>query len=174
LRQQNISFGSPRQAFTFGSNFYIIVTKQYFLTPMMNELVQSHMTTNVITLAPHSTLGEARDILLDKHIHHIPIVEGKKLVGMVTSWDIFKLGKSVEEYNSMKVSEIMTRKIATLDPDQHLGAVAEVLTKHLFHAVPIVNDDHELLGIVTSTDIIRYEHTKEYPENLEKFVAENM
>lgn len=141
---------------------------------MMNESVKSHMTTDVVTLNPDSTLGEAREILLGKHIHHIPIVEGKKLVGMLTSWDIFKLGKSVEEYKSMAVSEIMTRKVATLDPDQHLGAVAEVLSRHLFHAIPIVNDDHELLGIVTSTDIVRYEHTKEYPENLEKFISENM
>ncbi len=141
---------------------------------MMNELVQSHMTKDVVTLNPDSTLGEVREILLSKHIHHIPIVEGKKLVGMITSWDLFKLGKSAEEYHSMKVSEVMTRRIATLDPDQHLGAVAEVLTRHLFHAVPIVNDDHELLGIVTSTDIIRYEHSKEYPENLEKFIEENM
>lgn len=141
---------------------------------MMNELVHTHMTKDVITLNPNDTLGQARNILIDKHIHHIPIVDGKKLVGMVTSWDIFKLGKSVEEYAPMKVSEVMTRRVATLDPDQHLGAVADVLTRHLFHAVPIVNDDHELLGIVTSTDIIRYEHSKEYPENLEKFVAENM
>lgn len=140
----------------------------------MNELVHTHMTTNVITLGPDNTLGEVRDILISKHIHHIPVVEGKKLVGMVTSWDIFKLGKSVEEYKSIKISEVMTRKVATLDPDQHLGAVAEVLTRHLFHAVPIVNDDNELLGIITSTDIIRYGHSKEYPENLEKFVPENM
>ncbi len=141
---------------------------------MMNEPIHSHMTKDVITIRPDSTLGEAREILLKKHIHHLPVVDGKKLVGMVTSWDIFKLGKSAEEYNSMIVSEIMTTKVATLEPDQHLGAVADVLTRHLFHAVPIVNDQHELLGIVTSTDIIRYEHTKEYPENLEKFVPENM
>jgi CBS domain-containing protein len=141
---------------------------------MMNELVETHMTKDVVTLNPDSTLGEVREILLSKHIHHVPILEGKKLVGMITSWDIFKLGKSVEEYNSMKVSEIMTRKVATLDPGQHLGAVAEVLTRHLFHAIPIVNDEHELLGIITSTDIVRYEHIKEYPENLEKFVGENM
>ncbi len=141
---------------------------------MMNELVQTHMTTKLITLGPENTLGEARDILIDKHIHHIPIVEGRKLVGMITSWDLFKLGKSADEYKSIKVKEVMTTRVATLDPDQHLGAVAQLLTEHLFHAVPIVNDHNELLGIVTSTDIIRYGHTKEYPENLEKFVGENM
>lgn len=141
---------------------------------MMNELVQSHMTKNVITLKPESTLGEAREILLKKRIHHLPIVEGKKLVGMLTSWDIFKLGKSADEYKSMKAKDIMTTKIATLDPDQHLGAAAEVLTEHLFHAIPIVNDKQELLGIITSTDILRYGHSKEYPANLDKFIPENM
>lgn len=141
---------------------------------MMNELVKSHMTTKLITLGPENTLGEVRDLLIGKHIHHIPIVEGRKLVGMVTSWDLFKLGKSVEDYQGMKVKDVMTHKVATLDPEQHLGAVAEVLTKHLFHAIPIVNDQNELLGIVTSTDIIRYGHSKEYPEDLERFVGDNM
>jgi CBS domain-containing protein len=141
---------------------------------MMNELVQSHMTTDVITLGPENTLGEAREILLRKHIHHLPIVEGRKLVGMVTSWDFFKLGMSAAESKDMRLKEIMTTKVATLEADQHLGAAAEVLTQHLFHAIPIVNEHHELLGIVTSTDIVRYEHTKEYPENLDRFVPDNM
>ena len=141
---------------------------------MMNELVHTHMTKDVITLGPDNTLGEAREIMLKKRIHHLPILDGKTLVGMVTSWDFFKLGKSAEEYQSMPLKEIMTTKIATLDPDQHLGAVAEVLMEHLFHAVPIVNDKRELLGIVTSTDIRRYGHRKEYPSNLDKFIPENM
>ena len=141
---------------------------------MMNEPIHAHMTKDVITLKPDSTLGEAREIMLGKHIHHLPVLEGKRLVGMITSWDIFKLGKSVEDYAGIKAREVMTTRVATLEPEQHLGAVADVLTRHLFHAVPIVNDQHELLGIVTSTDIIRYEHTKEYPENLEKFIPDNM
>lgn len=141
---------------------------------MMNELIHTHMTKDVVTLSPDTTLGEARELLLKKRIHHLPVVDGRRLVGMVTSWDIFKLGLSAEEYKGMKARDIMTTKVATLDPDQHLGAVADLLTRHLFHAVPIVNDHNELLGIVTSTDIIRYGHTKEYPENLDKFVPENM
>lgn len=144
---------------------------------MMNEFVRDHMTKELITLGPENTLGEVRQILLEKHIHHIPIVggeNGRKLIGMVTSWDLFKLGKSADEYGSMKVKDVMTTKVAVLDPDQHLGAVADVLTRHLFHAVPIVNDDQELLGIITSTDIVRYAHTKEYPEDLTRFIKENM
>ena len=141
---------------------------------MMNEFVPAIMTTDVFTLSPEHTLEEARAIMLKKHIHHLPILNNGKLVGMVTSWDFFKLGKSSEEYGAMKVKDVMTTKLATLDPGQHIGAVAEVLMVHLFHAVPIVNEDQELLGIVTSTDLIRYEYGKEYPANLEKFIPENM
>ena len=141
---------------------------------MMNEYVRSVMTTNVITLTPHNTLGEVREILMRDHIHHIPIVEGHKLVGMISSWDIFKLGKSIEEYQGMRVSEVMVTKLAIMEPDQHLGAAAEVLMAHRFNAVPIVDDNRALIGIVTTYDILKYEYLKEYPENLEKFIPENM
>ncbi|HOY04301.1 MAG TPA: CBS domain-containing protein [Saprospiraceae bacterium] len=141
---------------------------------MMNERLQSLMTSNVITLTPEDTLGQARALFLEKRIHHLPIIEGKILVGMVTSWDIFKLGKSAEEYNDIRIYDVMTRKLATLEPDSHLGAAAEVLMQHLFHAIPIVNDQHELVGIVTTYDLLKYEFGKEYPDNLDKFVPENM
>ena len=141
---------------------------------MMNERVHSIMTPNVVTLTPADTLGEAREIFLTKHIHHIPIVEGKKLVGLLTSWDIFKLGLSAVAYQDMRVSEVMSTHLATLDPDQHIGAAAEVLMEHLFHAIPIVNDQHELVGIVTTYDVLRYEYQKEYPDSLDKFVPDNM
>ncbi len=141
---------------------------------MMNEAISTIMSTQLITLTPEDTLGKAREILLSKRVHHLPVVEGKKLVGMVTSWDMFKLGLSAAEYQNTKVREVMTRKLATLEPDQHIGAAAEVLMEHLFHAVPIVNEAGDLVGIVTSYDILRYSYQKEYPENLEKFISENM
>lgn len=140
----------------------------------MNERIQTIMTSQVITLSPGDTLGQAREIFMSKHIHHLPIVDGKKLVGLVTSWDLFKLGLSAVAYQDMRVSEVMTTHLATLEPDQHIGAAAEVLMEHLFHAIPIVNDKHELMGIVTTYDILRYEYQKEYPESLEKFIPDNM
>ncbi len=141
---------------------------------MMNETIRTIMSTELITLNPEDTLGKAREILMTKRVHHLPVVEGKKLVGMVTSWDMFKLGISAAEYPGVKVKDVMTTKLATLEPDQHIGAAAEVLMEHLFHAIPIVNDNRELVGIVTSYDVLRYCYNKEYPENLEKFIPENM
>lgn len=141
---------------------------------MMNEPLHTIMTPNVVTLSPGDTLGQAREIFLNKHIHHLPIVDGKKLVGLITSWDIFKLGLSAVAYQDMRISEVMSTHLATLDPDQHIGAAAEVLMEHLFHAVPIVNEHHELVGIITTYDVLRYEYRKEYPDNLDRFIPENM
>ncbi|MCS7035896.1 MAG: CBS domain-containing protein [Saprospiraceae bacterium] len=141
---------------------------------MMNETIDTIMSTKLITLTPDDTLGKAREILMTKRIHHLPVVEGKKLVGMITAWDMFKIGKSADEYQHTKVRDVMTTKLATLEPHQHIGAAAEVLMEHLFHAIPIVNDEGHLVGIITSYDILRYSYNKEYPENLEKFIPENM
>ena len=141
---------------------------------MMNEPLHTIMTAEVITLAPSDTLGDARDVFLTKHIHHIPIVDDGKLVGLVTSWDIFKLGLSSVAYQDMRISEVMTTHLATLEPDQHIGAAAEVFMAHLFHAIPVVNDKKELLGIVTTYDLLQYEYKKEYPDKLDKFVPDNM
>lgn len=141
---------------------------------MMNEPIRSIMTTDLVTLTPDNTLGEARDILMQRHIHHLPIVEGKKLVGLISSYDLFKLGHSASEYAGLKIEGFMTRRLATLEPDQKVGAAAELLMEHLFHAVPIVDEHHNLVGIVTTYDLLRYEFRKEYPESLEKFVSENM
>ncbi len=131
---------------------------------MMNEYISTIMTTEVVALDVHDKLSAALDILKKKRVHHLPVVEGKKLVGIITSWDLLRLNRTFEEYHSINVSDVMTRKVATLEPDMHIGSAAEVLLENLFHAIPVVNDDHELIGIVTAFDVLRYEHDKEYPK----------
>lgn len=141
---------------------------------MMNEALHTIMSKNIVSITPDTTLGEVREMLLKKRIHHLPVLEGKKLVGVITTWDMFKLGKSVEDYKDMKAYEIMTSHVATLHPDEHIGAAAEIFEEHLFQAVPVVNEHHELMGMITTYDLLDYEYKKEYPDDLTPFVAQNM
>jgi CBS domain-containing protein len=122
------------------------------------------MSTNLITILPETTLAEVREIFLTRKVHHLPVLEGRKLIGLVTSWDLFKLGKSSESLSAIPVSEVMTKRLATLQPEDKIGAAAEVLLEHLFHALPIVNDEHELVGMLTSYDLLKYEFGKEYSD----------
>lgn len=129
---------------------------------MMNETVSSIMTTQLVTVNADDKLSKVRDILTKKRIHHVPVVEGSKLIGIVTTGDLMWLNKSFDEYDSINVSDVMTRKIATLDPDDKIGSAAEVLLENLFHCIPIV-EDGKLVGLVTAHDVLKYEYSKEYP-----------
>jgi acetoin utilization protein AcuB len=129
---------------------------------MMNEPLSSIMTKNVITAGPDDKLSVARDIFRKNRVHHLPIVHGTKLLGILTTYDIFKMIESKDAYEKILIKDVMTTHVATLEPEDKVGSAAELFLENLFHAVPIVKDG-ELKGIVTSFDVIKYEFHKEYP-----------
>lgn len=130
----------------------------------MNEPVSSIMTSDLITLSPNDTLDKVSKIFRERRIHHLPVVEGQKLVGLITTYDLFKMGKAASEYTNIKVSEVMTTKLAKLEPSSKVGTAAEIFLENLFHALPIVEGE-KLVGIVTTFDVLRYEFRKEYPSH---------
>lgn len=129
---------------------------------MMNEPLSTIMTREVITAGVYDKLSVARDIFLQNRVHHLPIVEGEKLVGILTTYDLFKLANRQVDYDNITIGKVMTTHVATLEPDDKVGSAAEIFLENLFHAVPVVKEG-KLLGIVTSFDILKYEFHKEYP-----------
>ena len=130
---------------------------------MMNESVQSIMIKDLITLGPESTLAHVRDIFKSKRIHHIPIVDEGKLVGLVTTYDLWMKNPNQSDYDTILVKEIMSKKLVKLEIDDKVGTAAELFLDNRFHALPVVDKDI-LVGLVTTFDILRYEFIKEYPE----------
>jgi CBS domain-containing protein len=132
---------------------------------MMNEPISSIMTKEVITVRPDDSLAVVKNILFEKHIHHLPVTDEGKLVGIITSYDLVKLGKCHEDYADILVKEVMTQKVATLESHEKIGAAAQVFLENLFHGIPIVNEQKELVGIITTHDVLKYEFKKEYPNH---------
>lgn len=138
---------------------------------MMNERISTIMTKNVVTVHPEDSLEVVKALLFEKHFHHLPVVDADgKLAGIITSWDLIKSNKRFEEYGNFKVRDLMTIKVASLGPNDSVGAAAMVFLRHLFHGVPIVDDANRLVGIVTTHDLLKYEFKKEYPDDV--FVKE--
>ncbi len=135
----------------------------------MNEPLSSIMTRDVITADQDDSLSVARSIFLKNKVHHLPIVRGSRLVGILTTYDLFKLNGShkAKNFEDMTIKDVMTTHIATLEPEDKIGSAAELFLENLFHAVPIVKNG-DLQGIVTSFDVIKYEFTKEYPTQVIK------
>ncbi|MBP7239122.1 MAG: CBS domain-containing protein [Saprospiraceae bacterium] len=129
---------------------------------MMNEPLSSIMTRNVITVGPDDKLSSARDIFMKNKVHHLPVVHGTKLLGILTTYDLFKYVRRDTDYENTFVKDVMTKHVATLEPEDKVGSAAELFLENRFHAVPIVKEG-ELKGIVTSFDVIKYEFHKEYP-----------
>lgn len=128
----------------------------------MNEPVSTIMTRELITLKPEDTLATANELLRSKRIHHLPVVENEKIVGLITTYDLYKYAFNHDDISTIKAKEIMTTKLATLEPGDKVGTAAEIFLAHLFHAIPIVEDDHKLVGIVTTHDLLKYCFKKEY------------
>jgi CBS domain-containing protein len=129
------------------------------------------MTREVLTVSVWQRLSEVRKILSEHPIHHVPVVDGERLVGLLSSTDMVRLGFNAFGNNIVEVdarldsdfsiSEVMTTKLTTLDAMSTIREAAEVLSDGNFHSLPIVSGTGDLLGIVTSTDIIRY-HLAQY------------
>ena len=134
----------------------------------MNVLapVKSLMTTNLITVNPDDKLIKIKEIFEKNKIHHIPVVHGKDMVGLISKTDFvyFMRGfnrseedKFVNEarLRAYKAEDIMTKGLAKLNPNARINVALEIFMENRFHAVPVVEDNGELVGIVTTFDIIK-------------------
>lgn len=132
----------------------------------MNPLapVSEIMTSNVITVSPNDTILNVKHIFNEHRIHHIPVIEEGNLVGMVSKSDFLKVSPGLyfnseaEDafFEKVHVEKIMTTKIAKVKANERIDVVALIFHENLFHAVPVLNEADELVGIVTSFDLIEY------------------
>lgn len=129
----------------------------------MNNAISTIMTTKVVTLSPENTVSDARKIFKENTFHHIPIIKDCKLVGVVTTFDLLKLKKPYEEVEQLPLKEVMTSKLAVLNPTDKIGAASIVLLQNRFHSVPVVDDDRQLVGILTTFDLLKYQYQEAYP-----------
>lgn len=124
------------------------------------------MTKQVITVSPEDTLESIHTIFSERSIHHLPVVQAGKLVGMLSKSDFlfFSHASNKDVYEEFlegmrrrnyRVKDIMTGKLAKLEPSDRINVALEVFKVNKFHALPVVEGD-TLVGIVTTFDIIDY------------------
>lgn len=131
-------------------------------SPPISEI----MSTNIIAVNRDDDL-ETAELLFKKHkIRHIPVVNGDVIIGMLSYSDLLRISfaDAVFEdesevdalvYNMFTIDQVMVKHVVTVPADSTIKEVAEILSKKEFHALPVV-DDGNLVGIVTTTDLINY------------------
>jgi CBS domain-containing membrane protein len=124
---------------------------------MRDIAINKVMTSDPATVSPQSSAAEARRLLESNVIHHLPVVEGNRLVGIVSSSDLLKLhllDDKMAIFTRATVDQIMETNVTVLGKNSTLREAVEKLSMGNFHALPVVDKRRRLLGIVTSTDLL--------------------
>ncbi len=128
------------------------------------------MTPNVLFLDQNESMEKVSEIFESKPIHHLPVVdEDLIVVGIVSKSDYYKLqhcltffqSSKIKEYNkalmrSLLVRDTMTKHVVTLFPDDPVSKAVDLFRENLFHAIPVVDKEKHLLGILTTFDLINF------------------
>lgn len=127
------------------------------------EPVSRIMTETVVVIEADRPVTEALDCFAQYPIHHLPVVRNGRLAGMLSSADVMKFEyfaprkqaeRSTLLNDRFQVAQIM-HATRSLQPGANLIDAAELLIENAVHALPIVDEDEHVIGIVTTTDIMR-------------------
>ena len=128
--------------------------------------VSTIMTKEVVKLNITDDLTKAEKLFKQHKIRHIPVVNGNKVIGILSYTDLLRISfvDAVDDdaeivdatvYNLFTVEQVMAKKLITITPETTIKETAEILSKKEFHALPVCEGDL-LVGIVTTTDLIKY------------------
>lgn len=137
------------------------------------------MSTKVITFTPDTEIIAAARVLLEKRINGAPVVEGDRLVGILSQTDLVaqqkilslpslftifdsfiplrsyeKIDQEMKKISAMTVGEAMTASPVTVRPDTPISDIAQIMVEKKIHTLPVVEDDR-LVGVVGKEDVLR-------------------
>lgn len=134
--------------------------------------VRDLMTTDPVTTTPDASLKEAARLMVHNQVSGLPVVEGDRLVGVVTEGDYLRreadreqpyrlslleamFGDASSEPSPIeKVSEVMTDKVFTIGPDATISEAARVMSKRGIKRLPVLDDEQRLIGIISRADVV--------------------
>lgn len=118
-------------------------------------LVRDHMTAPVRSVAPDSDYMSALRAMQEQHCHHLPVVDGSgALLGILADRDLLNAAARYLQ-SAIEVAEVMTRKVVTARPDMPLAEAATLMVDLAIGGLPVVDDNGQVIGIITETDIFR-------------------
>jgi CBS domain-containing protein len=142
--------------------------------------VRDVMITDVVAICPQDRVSDALQIMLENRVSALPVVDRHEhCVGVISATDLLQiarqLGGELEAldqaeglsrellerqleqtgFSGQLVQEVMTHKAVTVGPDSSLVAAATAMIQHRVHRLAVTDSQEKLLGIISTTDIIR-------------------
>jgi len=129
----------------------------------LHETVGDNMTRTVRSVAPETTVGDLYRLFAADNFDAYPVVRDGVLVGVVSKLDalkVFKLGEDqilphFGDGMASTVDTIMSSDVIAVDAETNLQRVLELLVKHRVKSLPVVDAQHNLVGIIAREDVMR-------------------
>src|SRR5881227_3697141 len=123
----------------------------------MGKSIQDVMTSNPCAIDANQPVSYAAKMMRDEDVGLAPIVEGDRLVGTLTDRDItVRVVAEGKDPTSTKVTEVASKRLVTLDPQQDLDEALRLMAQHQVRRLPVVEEDGRLVGVVAQADIARH------------------
>jgi len=143
--------------------------------PNLNVKLETLMTTKVTTVNEFDFMTKVKEIFDDQGFHHVPVVNAEnKLLGIISKHDYNKMLNSFSIFENSKseivsqkfmqsllAKDVMTKEVTCLKPSDPLSAALRIFKENLFHALPILGEDNQILGILSTYDLLNYAYDQE-------------
>jgi acetoin utilization protein AcuB len=126
--------------------------------------VGTMMQKQIITATPDMALADVQRLMQDNHIRHVPVVSGKRLVGIITDRDVREAspspattltrGEIAYQMATTPINQCMTTDVVCIGPDVDMVQATHLLLQQQFGCLPVV-DNGTLIGIITEWDCLR-------------------
>ncbi len=130
-----------------------------------NEKITTIMTPSPDVVQVGQALSDVDALMRTGGYHHVPVVDGDHLVGILSSTDLLRVSYAFRadprEINAVMdstvtIGDLMTAEPTRLHTAQTVRDAVEVLAEGRFHSLPVVDIEGKLVGLVTTTDVLRY------------------
>ena len=118
----------------------------------MHKTVKDAMSTSPRTVEASTPVTEAAKLMRDENVGSLPIVEGDRLIGIVTDRDI-ALRAVAESKPDATAGEIASQQLVTIDPTQPLEEAARLMAEHQVRRLPVCEEDGRLVGMLAQADV---------------------
>lgn len=124
---------------------------------MLNQ-VAAYMTSNTICVHPNETARRAYQIMMEQGFHHLPVVENKKVLGIVSERDLLPYlkvdGNGEITLNEVALKTIVTKNATAIEPFASILDAAQMMLRYAIDALTVIDFKGEFIGIITSRDIL--------------------
>ena len=129
----------------------------------LQQTVEKYMTRNVKTVTRDLSVRELNEMFERDDFNTYPVDEDSQIVGLVTKFDVLKCfaftpSQMVPHYDDLMnrtVADIMTSAYIYVAADTRLTRVLQLMVEHRIRSIPVMDNEHRLVGIVTRRDVLR-------------------